>query len=60
MMLSSEDIKKAIEQGNLAFSPFNAKCIRPAGVTLHLGEKLLKPLPGKVVDVKNKIVPDYE
>ena len=60
MMLSSEDIHKAIQDGHLTISPFDPKCVRPAGITLHLGETLLRPIPGKVVDVKNKITPDYE
>ena len=60
MMLSSDDIKKALEQGSLVVEPFDPICVRPAGITLHLGETLLRPLPGKVVDIKNKIAPDYE
>ncbi len=60
MMLSSEDIREAIKNGSLVISPFHDRCIRPSGLTLHLGALLLRPIPGKVVDVKNKIVPDYE
>lgn len=59
-MLSSEDILKAIAEGNLKIEPYNSSCIRLAGLALHLGEHLLKPLPGKVIDVKNKILPEYE
>ncbi|MFN8390248.1 MAG: dCTP deaminase [Bdellovibrionota bacterium] len=60
MMLSSEDIRKAIAAGSLVLDPFHPKCVRPAGVTLHLGTTLLRPLPGKVVDLKKRITPDYE
>lgn len=59
MMYSSEDIRKAIEEGTLVISPFGANTIRPSGLTLHLGANLLRPLPGKTVDVRNKIIPDY-
>ena len=59
-MFSSEDIKKAIEEGNLVVEPLIEEAIRPAGLRLHLGPQLLKPLPGKVVDVKNGVIPDYE
>lgn len=59
-MLSNEDIKKAIDSGELVISPFDPKYLRGAGLTLHLGHDLLKPKPGKVVDVKNGTYPDYE
>lgn len=59
MMLSNEDIKRALETGDLVVSPFIPGAIKASGVTMHLGETLLKPLPGKVVDVKNGITPDY-
>ena len=58
-MYSNLDIAKALEDQTLAVDPVNPKQIKSGGLTLHLGEKLLKPKPGKVVDVKNKIVPDY-
>lgn len=60
MMLSNEDIKRVLKSGELVIKPFTDKLIRASGITMHLGENLLKPLPGKVVDPKNKIVPDYE
>lgn len=59
-MLSSEDIRAAIAAGSLVIRPFHPKLVRPAGVTLHLGHTLLKPLPGKVVDVRAKVIPDYQ
>src|SRR5690606_9478615 len=43
----------------LVIEPYSDSLLRGSGVTLHLGEKLLKPLPGKVVDVKNNVLPDY-
>lgn len=59
-MLSNEDIKKAIDSGELIIEPFSEEIIRSAGVLLHLGDLILKPLPGTVVDVKNKISPQYQ
>ncbi len=59
-MLSNEDIKAAIAAGDLELTPFNEDFIRACGITMHLGENLLKPLPGKVVDVRKKIIPDFE
>lgn len=60
MMFSNEDIKVAIAKGELIFTPFSESAIRAAGVVLHLGPNLLKPLPGKVVDLKNKVLPEYK
>src|SRR5688500_9718204 len=60
MMLSNEDIRRALQQGHLKITPFHPKWVRAAGVTMHLGETLLRPLPGSVVDVKNGSMPEYE
>lgn len=60
MMLSNEDIKKVLESGELVIDPFYPEYMRGAGLTLHLGEHLLKPKPGIIVDVKNRIAPQYE
>ena len=59
-MLSNEDIKRALESGALVVDPIRPEFIRAAGITMHLGDKLLKPQVGKVVDVKNKILPDFD
>ena len=59
-MLSSEDIKQAIRSGNLAVDPLFKGSIRPAGLRLHLGPSLLKPLAGVTVDPKNGVIPEYE
>ena len=59
-MLSNEDIKVALQTGELVIDPIRPEFIRASSVTMHLGPHLLKPLPGKVVDVKNKIIPDFE
>ncbi|MBX7137366.1 MAG: dCTP deaminase [Oligoflexia bacterium] len=60
MMLSNEDIKDALKSGQLIVEPFSDELVKSAGVTLHLGEKILKPMPGKIVDVRKKTVPDFE
>lgn len=59
-MLSNEDIKKALHSGDLVIDPFDEEYLRGSGLALHLGYNLLRPIPGKVVDVKNNIAPDYE
>ena len=59
MMFSNEDIKSAIASGELVIDPFRPEFVRAAGLTLHLGAQLLKPLPGKVVDVRSGTLPDY-
>ena len=59
-MFSNEDIKDALASGEIAVSPFRPDFIRACGITMHLGAHLLKPLPGKVVDVKKKTVPDFD
>ena len=59
-MFSESDIKNALAEGSLVVSPLSAEGIRPGGIILHLGENLLKPKPGRVVDVKNKITPEYD
>lgn len=59
-MLSDIDIRNAISQGDLAFEPFHEAAVRPAGVTLHLGETILRPKPGTIVDVVKKTLPEYE
>ena len=58
-MLSDEDIKAAIHSGELQITPFREDFIKGSSITMHLGPHLLKPLPGKVVDVKHNVVPDY-
>jgi len=58
-MFSNEDIKSAIAAGELVVDPFRPEWIRASGITMHLGENLLKPLPGRVVDVKSRILPEY-
>lgn len=59
-MLSNEDIRHAIRIGDLKVEPFRDEFVRAAGITMHLGEELLKPLPGTVVDVKNRVLPEYK
>ncbi len=59
-MLSNEDIKRAIDSKELIIDPYDDGYLRGAGLTLHLGADLLKPLPGKVADVKKNIYPDYD
>ncbi|RME61483.1 MAG: dCTP deaminase, partial [Candidatus Dadabacteria bacterium] len=59
MMLSDQDILNCIKNGEIRIHPFKEKIVKASGINLHLGEHLLRPEAGKVVDVKNKIVPDY-
>jgi len=60
MMLSDIDIEAAMQAGQLVISPYFQRSLEAAGVTLHLGYDILKPLAGKTVDVKHKILPDYQ
>lgn len=60
MMLSDADIRAAIASGALVVKPFHPSCIRAAGLALHLGAQLLRPQPGKVIDVLHKVIPDYD
>jgi dCTP deaminase len=60
MMLSDQDIREVLKSGELVLEPFNEKMIRASGINLHLGETLLKPRPGKTVDVKTGIIPDFD
>lgn len=60
MMLSNEDIKRVLRDGDLVVEPNKPEFIRAAGITMHLGERILRPKAGKVIDLKNRITPDYE
>ena len=59
-MLSDEDIKRVVENGQLQITPFSPKWIRSSGITLHLGPELLKPRGGYVVDVTKPEPPPYD
>jgi len=59
MMLSNEDINNELESGGIKVVPCQDGMVKSAGLTLHLGEDLLKPLPGVIVDVKEGSIPDY-
>jgi dCTP deaminase len=59
-VLSDEDILELIKTGELVVTPFRRSMVRACGLTLHLGENLLQPLPGKVVDLKARTTPDYQ
>lgn len=59
-MLSNEDILRAIENKEFEITPFHEDQMRPAGLTFHLGDTLLKPKPGKVIDVKKQELPEYD
>ena len=60
MMLSNEDIKRVIKEGQLSMTPYSEKWIRSSGITMHLGPELLKLAPGHVVDVKKPGSPPTE
>lgn len=58
-MLSNQDIEAALAANELALTPFKSEMIRGCGITLHLGGLLLKPLPGRVVDPRANVIPEY-
>jgi dCTP deaminase len=52
MFLSDTTIAKMIKDGDIKIKPaFNPEHLRPAGVRVHLGPKVLIPVPGQVVDL---------
>ncbi len=59
-MFSSTDIKQALDSGELKVSPLFIGAVRPGGIRLHLGETIIKPKPGIIVDIKHNILPEYE
>jgi dCTP deaminase len=60
MMLSGEDIRRALKEGSLVVEPFHESCIRLSGLSLHLGEQILRPKPGVTVDVLKGTTPEYD
>lgn len=60
MMLSNVDIKQALKNSSLIVEPCFEEAVRPSGLMLHLGAQLLRPVPGKIVDIRNNVIPDYE
>ena len=60
MMLSNEDIRRVVENGELKIAPYSSKWLRSSGITMHLGAELLKPRSGYVVDVKKAEPPPYD
>ncbi|HSD98708.1 MAG TPA: dCTP deaminase [Patescibacteria group bacterium] len=59
-MLSNVSILELIKSKDIILSPWDESLIRPAGVTLRLGEIIIVPKAGNVVDIKNNILPEYE
>lgn len=59
-MLSDKDILKVINYGQLSIQPFDIKQLRPASITLHLGEEILVPQPMKLIDFKAEINLEYK
>lgn len=59
-MYSNIDIQNALKSGELIIEPLLEKQLKPSCVTLRLGDTLLKPQEAKVIDVKNKVKPDYD
>lgn len=59
-MLSDRDINKAIQQGLLKIEPFDPTQLRPAGISLHLGEQILVPKPTKLIDFRADTEIEYD
>ena len=60
MMFSDYDIKEAIKNGSLGVDPYEEELVRPGGLGMRLGDHLLKPHGGTIIDPKNNITPDYD
>lgn len=59
-MLSNVSIEQLLSSGDIVIRPWQDEMMDACRVTLHLGQRLLLPKPGKVVDVRAGIVPDYD
>jgi len=59
-MLSDQDILKAIKDGQLAIDPFEKSQLRPAGLSLHLGDQILIPKPVKLIDFRKETDIPYD
>lgn len=59
-MLSDNDILKAIDGGLLTITPFGKEQLRPAGISLHLGQEILVPRPVELIDLKAQTEIDYD
>jgi dCTP deaminase len=59
-MLSDGDILKVMAEGLLVIRPFDKKQVRPAAISLHLGQEILIPRPAKLIDIKNETELSYE
>jgi len=57
MILSDQDIKKALKKGKVIIEPFTEKLLQPASVDLRLGNKFLlfKRSDHYVIDVKKPV-----
>lgn len=53
MILSDKDIRKFLKEKEISISPFDPKRLKPGSYTLTLGNTLMKPEAGKVVDAGN-------
>lgn len=60
MILSDVDIKKYIQEGKIEISNFDEAKLYPASYAFSLGEKLLQPIGGDVIDFKKKLLPEYK
>ncbi|MCC6932375.1 MAG: dCTP deaminase [Deltaproteobacteria bacterium] len=60
MMYSDHDIKEAIKRGSLIVDPYVEDLVRPGGLGMRLGNHLLKPKAGTVIDPKNHVLPEYD
>lgn len=49
-----------MDSGQLTILPFKNEQLRPAGISLHLGQEILIPKPVKLIDLKAESELDYE
>jgi dCTP deaminase len=61
MFLSHQTIEQCIDNGTIIIGPeFDKKNIRPVGIRLHLGKKLLIPEPNQLVDLEHPTELQYK
>lgn len=59
-MLSNVSIEKYRKSKDIIITPWHDEMMGAARITLHLGETILVPKPGQIIDVRSAVTPEYE
>ena len=60
MIYSDQDMLDAIASGDLLINPYFPQMLRNVGLALHLGADILVPDHTTIIDIKNKVLPEYK